>query len=86
LKGHVAHGAVTEPRTARHERGVRFFIDVVMAFATHGPMENVNFDEFHIDPERSLNDPDASSPAVRSTQRSAAGSGATDCAPRRSIR
>jgi hypothetical protein len=25
--------------TACHERGVRFFIDVVMAFATHGPME-----------------------------------------------
>lgn len=61
-EGHAsptASGNLVNLVTACHERGVRFFIDVVMAFATHGPMENVNFDEYHIDPERSPNDPDA---------------------------
>lgn len=61
-KGHAsptASGDLADLVTACHERGIRFFIDVVMAFATHGPMENVNFAEYHIDPQRSPNDPDA---------------------------
>jgi pullulanase len=61
-KGHTsptASGDLVNLVTACHDRGIRFFIDVVMAFATHGPMENVNFDEYHIDPQRSPNDPDA---------------------------
>ena len=37
---------------ACHARGIRFIIDVVMAFGTRAAMENVNFDEFHIDPGR----------------------------------
>jgi pullulanase len=43
---------------ACHALGVRFFIDVVMAFGTRAAMENVNFDEFHIDPGRSPDDPE----------------------------
>jgi len=42
-----------------HERGIRFLIDVVMAFGTRGPMENVNFPDFHINAEAEPNDPDA---------------------------
>lgn len=42
-----------------HERGIRFIIDVVMAFGTRGPMENVNFADFHINAEAEPNDPDA---------------------------
>ena len=42
-----------------HDRGVRFFIDVVMAFATHGTEENFNFPEFHIDPGAEPGSPDA---------------------------
>ena len=41
-----------------HALGIRFIIDVVMAFGTRAPMENVNFDEFHIDPQRSDSDPE----------------------------
>lgn len=33
-----------------HARGIRFIADVVMAFATHAPLENVNFPDFHVDP------------------------------------
>ncbi len=43
---------------ACHTAGIRFLIDVVMAFGTRAPMENVNFDEFHIDPGRSPDDPE----------------------------
>lgn len=43
---------------ACHLRGIRFIIDVVMAFGTRCPMENVNFDEFHIDASQPGNDPD----------------------------
>lgn len=43
---------------ACHTRGIRFLIDVVMAFGTRAPMENIDFDEFHIDPSRSPNDPE----------------------------
>ncbi|HEX8202774.1 MAG TPA: hypothetical protein VF590_20015, partial [Isosphaeraceae bacterium] len=32
---------------ACHARGIRFVIDVVMAFGTRAALENVNFDEFH---------------------------------------
>src|SRR5262249_8714786 len=44
---------------ACHALGIRFIIDVVMAFGTRAPMENVNFGEFHIDPgTAAANDPD----------------------------
>lgn len=42
-----------------HEHGIRFFIDVVMAFATRAPMENINFPDFHIDTNAHPDDPDA---------------------------
>jgi pullulanase len=47
--------------TLCHDRGIRFFVDVVMAFSTHGSMENINFPDFHVfatrDPARqNLND------------------------------
>ena len=45
--------------TACHQHNIRFFIDVVMAFGTHAPMENVNFPEFHIDPKTSPGDPES---------------------------
>jgi 1,4-alpha-glucan branching enzyme len=44
--------------TACHDAGIRFIIDVVMAFGTRASLENVNFDDFHIDPKRSPEDPD----------------------------
>lgn len=44
--------------TACHDAGIRFIIDVVMAFGTRAPLENINFDDFHIDPERSPGDPE----------------------------
>jgi 1,4-alpha-glucan branching enzyme len=47
--------------TLCHDRGIRFFIDVVMAFATRASVENTNFLEFHIDPHDprlDANDPD----------------------------
>jgi len=34
--------------TLCHNRSIRFFVDVVLAFSTHGSMENVNFPDFHI--------------------------------------
>jgi glycosidase len=44
---------------ACHSRRIRFLIDVVMAFGTRAPMENVNFDDFHIDPQQAASgDPD----------------------------
>ena len=42
-----------------HERDIRFIIDVVMAFGTRAPMENVNFPDFHINAQAEPNDPDA---------------------------
>lgn len=42
-----------------HACGIRFFADVVMAFGTHAPLENMNFPDFHIDPIAEPNDPDA---------------------------
>ena len=44
--------------TACHDAGIRFIIDVVMAFGTRAPLENINFDDFHIHPPRSPGDPD----------------------------
>lgn len=43
-----------------HERGIRFIIDVVMAFGTRCPMENVNFADFHLNAAAHPDDPDAS--------------------------
>lgn len=42
-----------------HARGIRFFADVVMAFGTHAPLENLNFEDFHLDPDLLPDDPDA---------------------------
>ncbi len=36
--------------TACHRQGMRFFADVVMAFATRAPYQNVNFLDFHVQP------------------------------------
>jgi pullulanase len=44
---------------ACHAGKIRFFADMVMAFATRGPYEHINFEDFHIDPEREPRDPDA---------------------------
>ena len=45
--------------TTCHEHGIRFIADMVMAFGTHTPTEQVNFDEFHIDARANPTDPDA---------------------------
>lgn len=42
-----------------HDRGIRFIIDVVMAFGTRAPMENINYPDFHIDARAHRDDPDA---------------------------
>jgi len=42
-----------------HDRGIRFIIDVVMAFGTRAALENVNFPDFHIDAGTHPTDPDA---------------------------
>lgn len=42
-----------------HGRGMRFIIDVVMAFGTRGPMENINFPDFHINAAAEPDDIDA---------------------------
>jgi glycosidase len=45
---------------AYHQRGVRFFIDVVMAFAREDSYQPLDFDEFFIaDPAATPDDPDA---------------------------
>lgn len=44
---------------ACHARGIRFFADMVMAFGTRAPLENVNYAEFHIDPHAEPGDPDS---------------------------
>jgi pullulanase len=45
---------------ACHRAGVRFLVDMVMAFARHGAYQNANFPEFHIDdPKGHPDDPDA---------------------------
>ena len=41
---------------ACHQVGIRFFIDVVMAFATRAPHENLNFSDFHV--QRGTGDPE----------------------------
>jgi pullulanase len=43
-----------------HRHGMRFFIDVVMAFSRNGPYQWIDFDDFHIaDPKQVPNDADA---------------------------
>lgn len=42
-----------------HDCGIRFFIDVVMAFGTRAALENVNFPDFHINADAEPHDPDA---------------------------
>lgn len=53
---------------ACHGAGIRFIIDVVMAFGTRAPLENVNFDDFHIDPQRSPGDPDTQQSSNQGTR------------------
>jgi len=60
-KGHsspAANADLSALVSACHDAGIRFIIDVVMAFGTRAALENVNFDDFHIDPQRSPEDPD----------------------------
>lgn len=45
--------------TLCHASGIRFVLDLVMAFGTHAPLEHVNFPEFHIDAATAPDDPDA---------------------------
>jgi 1,4-alpha-glucan branching enzyme len=46
--------------TACHRSGIRFFIDVVMAFAAHEAQQTIAFDDFCIaDPRATPDDPDA---------------------------
>lgn len=53
------HDLATLVRTG-HQNGIRFFLDVVMAFARHEPYQTLNFDDFYIaDPGADLNDPDS---------------------------
>jgi hypothetical protein len=43
-----------------HQKGIRFFLDVVMAFARHEPYQTLNLDDFYItDPGADLSDPDS---------------------------
>src|SRR4051812_45785152 len=43
-----------------HQKGIRFFIDVVMAFARHEAYQYLNLDDFYIThPEDDLSDPDS---------------------------
>jgi pullulanase len=43
-----------------HQKGIRFFIDAVMAFARHEAYQYINSDDFYIaDPAADLNDPDS---------------------------
>jgi len=60
-KGHsspTANADLSALVTACHGAGIRFIIDVVMAFGTRAPLENINFEDFHIDAQRSPGDPD----------------------------
>jgi 1,4-alpha-glucan branching enzyme len=70
-KGHsspTANADLSGLVTACHDAGIRFIIDVVMAFGTRAPMENVNFDDFHIDPLRSPEDPDTQQSSGQGTR------------------
>jgi 1,4-alpha-glucan branching enzyme len=61
-EGHSSPTANADLRAviaACHDRGIRFVTDMVMAFGTRGPMENVNYPDFHIDPGADAGDPDA---------------------------
>ncbi len=43
-----------------HQKGIRFFLDVVMAFAKHEAYQNINLDDFYItNPGSDLDDPDS---------------------------
>lgn len=43
-----------------HQKGIRFFLDAVMAFARHEAYQYLNLDEFYItDPKADLSDPDS---------------------------
>jgi 1,4-alpha-glucan branching enzyme len=70
-RGHsspTANGDLSALVTACHDLGIRFIIDVVMAFGTHAPLENVNFDDFHVDPKRSPADPDTQQSSGQGTR------------------
>ena len=63
--------------SACHGLGIRFIIDVVMAFGTRAALENVNFDDFHIDPEHAERSDTSNRPGKARATASAVGSGAT---------
>jgi len=43
-----------------HQKGIRFFLDVVMAFAQHEAYQTLNLDDYYItDPGANLSDPDS---------------------------
>jgi 1,4-alpha-glucan branching enzyme len=54
--------------TACHQLGIRFMIDVVMAFGTRAAMENINFSEFHVDPQLTPHDPDTQQSSGQGTR------------------
>lgn len=58
-KGHLsptANADLAELVRLCHQQGLRFFIDVVMAFATRYGYENINFHDFHV--QADVNDPE----------------------------
>jgi 1,4-alpha-glucan branching enzyme len=54
--------------TACHKLGIRFMIDVVMAFGTRAALENINFAEFHVDPQLTPHDPDTQQSSGQGTR------------------
>src|SRR5215218_3530593 len=56
----TAHRDLTALVTACHHRGIRVFVDMVMAFSRDGSYEHIDADDFHIfDPANRQDDPDA---------------------------
>jgi pullulanase len=56
----TAHRDLTALVTACHHRGIRVFVDMVMAFSRDGAYEHIDADDFHIfDPANRQDDPDA---------------------------
>jgi pullulanase len=51
-KGHLSPTAAQDLAAliqVCHQNGIRFFTDVVMAFATHASYQNINFLDYHVD-------------------------------------
>ena len=68
-----------------HQKGIRFFLDVVMAFARHEAYQTLNLDDFYIaDPGADLTDPDSHTSRGRAKTTSATASAAPCSAMRAS--